>query len=326
MNKMEKKNKIKEKKELVEIVLSFSKKIQYDHVSSFAGHAALFLLMSLFPMAMYFISVFQYIPIDTRPFIQYVYEVVPDSVVPLLNQIAVEASNVNRSGTGIMQYATMIVTLVCASKGVYAIIIGMNAVYGIRETRNFVVLYAMAVIYVVVFFGILGSMMLLIVCGNIIYGSLMKFIPGLGTFQNLFSYGKYLGMLLILNVFFLLLYMNAPDRKSKIRFEFPGALFSTIVCLMFSWAFSYYIDHVANYSVTYGSLATIIIFILWLYGIMNIVFVGAEVNVVLRTFSEYGYDYKRAYNYYKDEYEGDLIKKKVMNIKSQKKEKEENAL
>ena len=326
MNRMDKKNKIKEKKELVEIMLSFSKKIQYDHVSSFAGHAALFLLMSIFPMVMYFISVFQYIPIDTGSFIQYIYDVVPDSITPLLDQIASEATSVNRSGSGIMQYATMLVTLVCASKGVYAIIIGMNAVYGIRETRNFVVLYALAVIYVVVFFGILGSMMLLIVCGNIIYGSLMKFIPGLGNFQNLFSYGKYLGMLFILNILFLLLYMNAPNRKSKVRYEFPGAFFSTIVSLIFSWAFSYYIDHVANYSVTYGSLATIIIFILWLYGIMNIVFIGAEINVVLRKFAEYDYNYKRAYDYYKDEYEGDLINKKGMLIKLRKKKKGENAL
>lgn len=325
MNKM-KKNNSKKKRELVEIMFSFSKKVQYDHVSSFAGHAALFLLMSIFPLVMYFISVFQYIPIDTEPFIQYVYEVVPDSVVPLLNQIAEEASSVNRSGTGIMQYATMLVTLVCASKGVYAIIIGMNAVYGIRETRNFVILYSMAVIYVVVFFGILGSMMLLIVCGNIIYGSLMKFIPVLRSFQNLFSYGKYLGMLFILNIFFLLLYMDAPNRKSKVRYEFPGAFFSTIVSLIFSWAFSYYIDHVAKYSVTYGSLATIIIFILWLYGIMNIVFIGAEINVVLRTFAEYGYNYKRAYDYYKDEYEGDLINKKTMIIKSKKEEKGDNTL
>ena len=38
---------------LYKILYGFSKKIQCDHVSSFAGHAALFLLTSLFPMAMY---------------------------------------------------------------------------------------------------------------------------------------------------------------------------------------------------------------------------------------------------------------------------------
>ncbi|MDE6917512.1 MAG: YihY/virulence factor BrkB family protein, partial [Lachnospiraceae bacterium] len=59
--------------------------------------------------------------------------------------------------------------------------------------------------------------------------------------------------------------------------------------------------------VTYGSLATVVIFILWLYGTMNIIFVGAEINVVLRKFAEYGYNYKRVYEYYKDKYHGELM-------------------
>ena len=40
---------------------------------------------------------------------------------------------------------------------------------------------------------------------------------------------------------------------------------------------------------------------------MNIVFIGAEINVVLRKFAEYGYNYKRAYTYFMDEYEGDKL-------------------
>jgi membrane protein len=96
--------------------------------------------------------------------------------------------------------------------------------------------------------------------------------------------------------------MHVPNRKSKVRYEMPGAIFSTIVWLVYSWAFSFYISNYANYSVTYGSLATIVIFILWLYGTMNIVFVGAEINVVLRKFAEYGYNYKLVYRYYRNEY------------------------
>ena len=93
---------------------------------------------------------------------------------------------------------------------------------------------------------------------------LMYFIPQLGVFQSLFGYGKYLCMLVLLMVFFLTVYMTVPNRKSKLRYEFWGAVFSTIAWLGFSWAFSFYINHYANYSVTYGSLATIVIFILWL--------------------------------------------------------------
>ena len=48
---------------------------------------------------------------------------------------------------------------------------------------------------------------------------------------------------------------------------------------------------------------------------MNIVFVGAEINVVLRKFAEYGYNYRRAYEYYKDKYHGDLMVQRGILIK-----------
>lgn len=287
-------------KKIYKIFYSFVRKIQYDHVSSFAGHAALFLLLSLFPMAMYCIAIFSYLPFDTGKFSQDLFSVIPEGITPLLKQILSEAYM--ESTTAVKSF-TMLGMLFCASKGVYAVIIGMNAVYGIRETRSGIVVYLLAIVYVLVFFAVLGLMMVLIVLGNIIFDWLIRFVPGLIAFNALFKYGKYLCMLVLLIVFFLLLYMNVPNRGSKLRYEFTGAVFSTIVWLGFSWAFSFYISNFANYSVTYGSLATIVVFILWLYGTMNIVFVGAEINVVLRKFAEYGYNYERAYEYYRNQYE-----------------------
>lgn len=311
---MHKKKRITRKqiKLVYEMTYSFITKIKYDHVSSFAGHAALFLLMSLFPMAMFCISMFSYLPIDTGRFTQYLVNIIPEGLAPLLNQILDEAY---AESTTMMKSFTMIVMLFCASKGVYAVIIGMNAVYGIRETRGTPLLYALAVSYVVIFFAAIGLMMILIVLGNNIFNWLLHFVPGLVVFSDLFRYGKYLCMLVFLILFFLLIYMNVPNRRSKIRYEFLGALFSTIAWLVYSWAFSFYISNFANYSVTYGSLATVVIFILWLYGTMNIIFVGAEMNVVLRKFAEYGYNYKRAYEYYKDKYHGELLRQRGIVVR-----------
>lgn len=289
-----------------EIVYSFMRKIRYDHVSSFAGHAALFVLMSFFPMAMFCVSVFQYLPFERGIVSSYVMTVMPGGLRPLLIQILQEAYT--ESTTVMVKSVTMLVMLFCASKGVYAVLIGMNAVYGIRETRNILVIYLLSIVYVIAFFVMLGLMMVLIVLGDNLFNGLIQFLPGITLFQRFFQYGKYLFMLALLMIFFLFLYMTVPNRRSKLRYEFWGAAFSAAAWLGFSWAFSFYISHYANYSVTYGSLATIVIFILWLYGTMNIVFIGAEMNVVLRTFVEYGYNYRRAYEYYKDEYQGDLLK------------------
>lgn len=303
------------KKELVEIIISFSRKIRYDYVSSFSAHATLFLLMSLFPMVMFFVSVFQYLPVNTDFVIQYFNSLIPDSLVPYLNELIHEAY---QEGTLAIRSVTIVITLVCASKGVYAIVIGMNAVYGIRETRNFIILYFLAVIYVLAFFMTFGILMLFIVFGNQIYERLLEYIPGVIKYHFLFGAWKYLFIAIILFVFICIIYLRIPNRKSKIRYEIVGAAFSTIVSMLFSYVFSYYIDHYADYAKTYGSLATTVIFILWIYGTMYIVFIGAEVNVVLRKFAEYGYNYHRAYEYYNNEYEGDLFNEKEFQIKVRK--------
>lgn len=297
---------------IYKFIYSFIRKIRYDHVSSFAGHAALFLLMSLFPIVLLCVSMFQYLPIDSGVLSAYLLKVLPEGLTPLLEQILQEAYT--ESTTVVVKSVTMLVMLFCASRGVYAVMIGINAVYGIRETRNVFVIYFLAVIYVIAFFVMIGLMLALIVLGNYLFHGLIHFFPVLEAFRGLFRYGKYLCMLVLLLIFFLAFYMTVPNRKSKLRYEVVGALFSTVAWLVFSWAFSFYISCYANYSLTYGSLATIVVFILWLYGTMNIVFIGAEINVVLRTFAEYGYNYRNVYEYYKDEYEGDLLKGNVFEI------------
>lgn len=299
------------RREIIDILISFTRKMRYDYVTSFSGHAALFLLMSLFPMLMYFVSVFNYLPIDSEFVIQYCYKFIPATLQPFLEEIIEEAY---REGSTAIQSATIIVTLVCASKGVYAIVIGMNAVYGIRETRNFIVLYTFAIIYVMAFFAMIGLTMFLIVFGNTIFTNLKEIFPQLMDIERFFSFGKYIFMFVVLFLFMLIIYMNIPNRKSRLRYEIVGSLFSAIGWIAFSWVFSYYIDHYADYTRTYGSLAAIVIFILWLYGSMYILFIGAEINVVLRKFAEYGYNYHRAYEYYNNEYEGDLINEKGLLI------------
>lgn len=303
-------------KTLYELIYSFLRKIRYDHVSSFAGHAALFLLMSLFPAVLFCVSMFQHLPLDSNMISSYILAVMPEGLTPLLEQVLQEAYM--ESTTVMVKSITMLVMLFCASRGVYAVIIGINAVYGIRETRNVVVIYFLAITYVVAFFIMLGLLMVLIVLGNYLFHGLIQFFPPLEAFRGYFQYGKYLCMLVVLLIFFLTLYMTMPNRKSKLRYEVPGAVFSTVAWLAFSWAFSFYISYYANYSLTYGSLATIIIFICWLYGTMNIVFIGGEINVILRMYVEYDYNYRNVYEYYKDEYEGDLLKGNVFELINRK--------
>src|SRR5699024_3317970 len=87
--------------------------------------------------------------------------------------------------------------------------------------------------------------------------------------------------LIIIFVAFTVLYTLAPNVKIKMKSVIPGAIFATIIFLSGSFLFSIYISNFANYSKTYGSIAGIIILMLWLYITGFIIIIGAEINAII---------------------------------------------
>ena len=78
-----------------------------------------------------------------------------------------------------------------------------------------------------------------------------------------------------------------PNLHLGFREVWPGALFSLVAWVLVSWCFSFYVDNMARYSVLYGSLAAIIVLMLWLYIVSMILLMGPQLNhtlVVMRLY------------------------------------------
>ena len=84
-------------------------------------------------------------------------------------------------------------------------------------------------------------------------------------------------MLILFMVFFAVLYMMLPNRKTTFVDQLPGALFSAVAWYLFSFGFSIYIEYTRAYTM-YGSLTTLMLFMFWLYFVMYIVLIGVEIN------------------------------------------------
>jgi membrane protein len=76
------------------------------------------------------------------------------------------------------------------------------------------------------------------------------------------------------------LYRFGPAGGGRV-FYAPGAALATILWLLGSWAFGFYVGHFAAYSATYGPLAALIGLMMWFYLSAYIVLLGAEVNAAL---------------------------------------------
>ncbi|HKL99907.1 MAG TPA: YihY/virulence factor BrkB family protein [Mobilitalea sp.] len=265
-------------KSTIKLIGLFSKKISDEHVAAFSAQAAFFIIISFFPFIMLLLSIIRYIPFEESTMLEVFSQIFPSAINSLVVTVIDEIYHIPSTGTLIP--ITAITALWSASKGFLAIMRGLNSVYEINESRNYFFLRITSTIYTLVFAIMLIASMVLFVFGNSLYLWIEQKIPAFqGMALLIISLRTIVGMIILL-IFFLIIYLAIPNRKTKIINCLPGAILCSAGWMGFSYAFSYYIDHSSNYSSTYGSLTTIVLFMLWLYFCMYILFIGAEVNHV----------------------------------------------
>jgi membrane protein len=267
-------------KPTIKLINLFFRKIRDDHVSAFSAQAAFFIIISFFPFIMFLLSIVPFFSLEESTILEVVTQIFPNAFNSMIVLVVTEVYHNTNSGTLIP--ITVITALWSAGKGFLAIMKGLNSVYEIKETRNSIFLRIVSTIYTLVFAMMLIASIILFVFGNKLYiWTTMRF-PVLQDLALLIISLRTIVGLIILLIFFLVIYIAIPNRRTRIAKELPGALVCAAGWMGFSYAFSYYIDHYSNYTSTYGSLTTIVLFMLWMYFCMYILFIGSEINVLFQ--------------------------------------------
>lgn len=260
------------------MVKAFLKKLREDTVSAFAAQTAFFVILSFLPFLIFLLTLVKFLPVGSEKLLATVQSVFPEVVHDFIGVLLHE---VLQKTSGALLSISVITALWSASRGFLVIIQGMNAVYGNKETRNYFVLRFLSVGYTLAFAVVLVLTLLLLVFGNRIYLYIQSKIPFLAHMAFLMISLRTILSFLFLAGFFFGLYLLIPNRKSAhMTAEIPGALLSAAGWLGFSYLYSFYIDHMSDFSAMYGSLTAIVLCMIWLYACMYIMFIGAELNVV----------------------------------------------
>lgn len=265
-------------KQYLKIIFGFMDRLKQDHVAAFAAQAAYFILLSFIPFLMLLLTMVQYIPPirDQKIVTDMLLQIMPDTGDFrdfLLNII----SEVYAKGTAVVPVSA-IITLWSAGKGVQALTNGVNAIYHVKETRNYVVMRIRSAIYTLFFIIAVIVSLVLLVFGNSIQNLLSRYIPVLGRITAYIIGMRTVISLCILVCIFLLVYKFLPNRKAGWKTQIPGAVISAVAWSLYSLGFSIYIDVYDGLSNMYGSLTTVILILLWLYFCMYIMLIGAEIN------------------------------------------------
>ena len=254
------------------------KKVRRHHRAASSGQSAYCLILSALPFALVLLTLFQYLPIDTQALLDGIALIIPGKYMPaaeaVLNDIHVA------SGSTIMSLS-VVITIWTAAKGIMAITEGLNSVREIEEHRNYFLLRFKAACYTLLFAAVIIFTVFVLVFGNQIYSWIRTVFPSFPEYSQLLSMLKSFIAIGFYILIFTLFYKFLPAKPMKTLKQIPGAVFTTAGWMISSYIFSLYVDLSKSPSYMYGSLSYLILFFIYLYMIMYIFFLGAELNFLL---------------------------------------------
>ena len=258
---------------------SFVKRLSADSVYAISGHATLFMIISFFPMSMLLLSTVKYMPFSKEQVITLFDTISMGSVKNAINFLLDEIYN--RSNNMPLSLSA-IALLWSASTSVYSIILGLNRVYNHKETRNYFLRRSLSLIYTLIFIISIIITLVIMVFGKSIIRYLLIYFPIFRKFNFIINFLSTMIGIFVLILLFDILYTIIPNRRTKLTRELPGAIFASLGWYLFSFLYALYVETFSNYSFVYGSLAAIVLLMIWLYFCMYIFFIGAEVNQTIQ--------------------------------------------
>jgi membrane protein len=180
----------------------------------------------------------------------------------------------SKKGIGLL--IAIALSLYGAMKGAGAIVTATNIVWDVEETRSFVKRTALNLILTVG--AVLG--LLLAVVGISVLGFLDHLLPASAPIvHTLLKIGFWVLAAAAVSFGVAVIYRYAPNRpEPEWKWISPGSVIATIVWLIATAAFGFYVANFGNYNATYGSLGAVIVFLTWIYLTAYILLMGAELN------------------------------------------------
>ena len=200
-------------------------------LSAFAGQAAFFMMLSFFPFFMFLLSLLRYTPFSENTLLELTSPFVPASFRDYLGNIIGDIYNIQ---TNAILPATIIIAVWLGSKAFLSLIQGLNSVYSLNESRNYVIIRLYSFFYTIIFAVLIIVMLTVIVFGNKLYYYIRQHFPftekPLASIINM----RAILSLIVLFLFFWLLYVILPNRKTKFSIQYPGAIVASFGWLAFS--------------------------------------------------------------------------------------------
>jgi membrane protein len=271
---------------LVHFLKRTFKEASEDHLAAFAGNLTYKGLFALFPFFVFLLSLLGIFgaPDLLGQLLDRLSAVLPQDAAGFLQgQLVGIAQSKAESAFTVGAIVSILLALWGVSGAFRSVMEAMNVMYEVEEGRPFWKMYAISIFLSLGVAALLLSALVLVVFGPQIGGAVANAV-GLGSvFQTVWSVVQWPVLVFFVLLAFALVYYFAPDVEQRFKWVSPGSLLAVALWVLFSLAFSYYVNTIggSSLSASYGSLASVIILLLYLYYTAYIVLLGAEMNQVI---------------------------------------------
>ena len=243
-----------------------------------AAACCYYLVLAVFPGLLLLLGLLQLTNLEVERLGEMLSGVIPEVLLEGMEEvILLTYDKLSVSAIGL----SAITTLWPASRGIYGLLTGLNAVYGAQENRGYIRIRLLCMGYTFVFLLILLLTLLLHVFGSRVAAVLGRMDTPLFLFLTEYLDLRFFLLLFLQTVIFTAMFLALPNRSLRMREVLPGALLASSGWLIFSNLYSIYVEHFAHLGNVYGSVYAVSLSMLWLYCCISIVFYGGVLNRIL---------------------------------------------
>lgn len=279
---MEKLKQIEQKipfnKEIAKAIGIFMPNWERASVNQGAAEMAYFTLLSILPILLVLANIIPLLPLPVEEILGFIQNIAPDDIYNILAPTLIEYLE---SGSGGAISLGALAAIWSASKIINSMRNILNDVYNTIGQTNFILGRILSMFIMLGVIIVIGLAIFAFVFGEQILLLVQSLIGIDIPFINQFLAFRWLVLIAILPVVFLILYQFVPDHNLPIKYAVPGAIFSTVGWLILTQFFSIYISLAGGEAAANATFGTFIILMLFLYFSSIILLIGALVNVLV---------------------------------------------
>jgi membrane protein len=251
--------------------------VKEDNVTLLAAGVAFYAMLAIFPAIIAVVTVYGMVadPAQVQTQVGEFAKSLPSGADELLSGQLKSVTQAGRQSLSIGLAVSLLAVLWAASGGVQGLVKGLNLVYDEKETRGFLKLRGLSLLLT------LGAILMAVVAIALVavFPAVIDDLK-LGQAGELAaSIARWVVLALLVLAAVAVLYRYAPDRANpRWRWVSWGAVVALVLWLLGSIGFSWYVDNFGKYNQTYGTLAAVIILLLWLFLSAFAVLLGAEID------------------------------------------------